>query len=94
MTVFPLDWHRKCLENAEQHLARQKAEMSRTIAMAQANIDRLSKDVLLARSQIAEAERRGIVAFDGNRFMKKRNGVGHGHANARGCRGSAGSDLP
>lgn len=72
MAVFPLDWHRTCLENAERHLDGQKTEMARTIAAARANIDRLSGEILLARSQIAEAERRGMVAFDAGRFMKKK----------------------
>ncbi len=64
---MPLDWHKKCLENSRHNL-----ELSEnTLARMQADVCRHRVSVARYAEQIAEAERRGVDAFDSEKFGKK-----------------------
>ena len=61
-------WHKECLGNRASHVLR----CNELAAQAQLDcrVARLHFDYLCR--QIEEAERRGLLAFDADRFMKKR----------------------
>jgi hypothetical protein len=64
----PLWWHKECLVNMRSSLADRRAYADRVAA----GVRRLEGDVEFAERQIAEAEKRGLDAFDGERLLKPR----------------------
>ena len=61
-------WHEECLSNNIAHNARQKKLLTRALQ----DLERADADLGFYASQIAEAKRRGMDAFDRDRLLKKR----------------------
>lgn len=68
----PLSWHKECLANQQASLLRQLEVVQR----ANADADRLRRDIVTYDAQIIEAEMRGFSEFDRDKFGKKRSGGG------------------
>ena len=64
-TTYPLEWHRECLTNSRMSLAQRQRELQRL----QVEVQRHADEVGLYEAQIAEAERRGLDAFDRERLL-------------------------
>lgn len=67
MKTFPIQWHEdrlRCLEASAVQAHRKAVE-------AADNATRLSGEVEFCRHQIATARKRGIAAFDPDKFQKK-----------------------
>lgn len=67
----PLWWHKECLGNMRSSLADRRAYADRIAA----DVRRLEGDVEFAERQIAEAEKRGLDAFDAERLLVSRKGI-------------------
>ena len=67
MRVMPIEWHKKCLQNATTYLEREIAELERM----KRNVDRLREQTEFAKQQILEAERQGKDRFDPDKFLSK-----------------------
>lgn len=66
--VFPLEWHRKCIENSESSLARDEEMLklkTDEIAGHRARVE-------VMKTQYAEALRRGVTEYDPEKFGVKR----------------------
>jgi len=61
-------WHEECLANNIAHNARQKKLLTRALQ----DLDRSDTHLGFYLSQIEEAKRRGMDAFDRDRLLKKR----------------------
>lgn len=67
---FPISWHQDCLKNKKAHYARE-----RQYAMtALARCDEGDAECAFYEQQIAEAQRRKMVAFDRDRLLKSNAG--------------------
>lgn len=64
----PIAWHRECLQNATDTLARAEA----ALAEQQVSVSRIKTSVELSIRQLAEAERLGITEFDPDTFLVPR----------------------
>lgn len=64
----PVEWHEHCLANAEMSAAK-KWEQVQSLKDDAARTEIAN---LFRREQIAEAKRRGITEFDGDKFNVKR----------------------
>lgn len=65
----PVSWHESCLVNSE-------ASIDRDLEIIKRQQERVSRDIEYCaklRAQIAEAKRRGMTEFDGDRLLVKRS---------------------
>jgi hypothetical protein len=67
MSKMPLDWHRKCLENKAAYVEATRKDVERRVAA----LERSELELLFYRMQVAEAEKRGVAAFDRDRLLVK-----------------------
>ena len=65
---FPIKWHKDGLHNMQMNLLAKMEAVQR----ANADADRLRRDIIAYDAQIIEAEARGITEFDSEKFGKKR----------------------
>jgi hypothetical protein len=63
-----LNWHKECLKNVKQYRDRQKS----VVREAEEALERIETKILIMELQIDEAERKGLDAFDADRFMVRR----------------------
>ena len=67
-TKFPMDWHRECLKNSAENVAGLRGDVARKTA----ELERRERELAFYEEQIAEADRRGLDAFDRDRLLVKR----------------------
>lgn len=67
-TKMSVEWHEECLATQKESLATARIRLR----VAATVVRGLKKSVRLAESQIAEAKRRGMTAFDADRLLVKR----------------------
>lgn len=63
-----IEHHKSLLANMQSSLAEEEARLARMVA----TVERLKRQAQAYADQIAEAERRGLAAFDDTRFLKPR----------------------
>jgi hypothetical protein len=67
MSAMPVEWHEEFLKNATSSLTKKRWELERL----EAEVKRDAENLKFRGEQIAEAKRRGLTAFDGERLLKK-----------------------
>ena len=65
---FPISWHKEGLENMRASAKRYRDVANRALEDA----ERCEKECRAYAAQIISAEKKGLTAFDGDRFGKKR----------------------
>jgi len=73
MSKMPIAWHKECAANAERSASERRTNLEHELA----RLVRDEANVRFRLEQIAEAERRGIVEYDAERFLVKRNGISY-----------------
>lgn len=65
-------FHEECLENSTAYLKRLEEELEHCIKYKKEQIEKTRIHNEFYAKQIAEAKRRGLDSFDGERFLKPR----------------------
>ncbi len=65
---FPMDWHQECFANVTAYVE----GLRRDVARRAAELELSERELAGYAEQIAEAKRRGLDAFDRDRFLVKR----------------------
>lgn len=68
---FPISWHEECLQNNERYLGDERRALLLRLAMYRKS----KKDFEFRRLQVETAKAKGMVDFDGERFLKKKGGA-------------------
>lgn len=68
MSIHTLDWHKECLQNMTISTDEKRKEVARVVA----DLERMERNLAFYTEQIAEAEKRGMKAFDCERLLVKR----------------------
>lgn len=64
-----IKWHEQCFTNSDSSLQRKRVDVAGHII----ELQRWEERQVFRAKQIAEAKRRGIESYDGERFMIKRS---------------------
>jgi len=68
VSKMPLSWHKDCLRESERYLCEKRTRIEDDFKRLVAQ----ESEWRFRRDQIAEAERRGLDAFDADRLLVKR----------------------
>lgn len=66
---YNMSWHKECLRNRTENTQR----LIEQVNQIQGVINRQEKEIEFYKKQIVEAEKRGLLSFDRERFLIKKD---------------------